>query len=144
MNSAENDHITNGIEAQQSGRWKQALRHYADAIQTDPNDVFPYQLRGALNLELNLFHDALRDFNQSILLAPYNEVGYWGKAKVFMGLKDYRWAVIQFTNAIDLLPEDAEQIGDYYLDRAEAYQILGEWEKAAKDREHVARLANLR
>ena len=117
--------------------WKQALRHYAAAIEAEPNDAFAYQLRGALNLELNRFYDALNDFDQAILLAPYNEVGYWGKAHVFMGLKDYRWAVIQFSNAIDLIPEESEQIADYYRDRAEAYELLGKSGLAAADRERA-------
>ena len=134
MNSAESPHINNGIEAQQTGQWKQALHHYTAAIDTDLGDAFAYQLRGALNLELGRYYDALRDFDQAILLAPYNEIGYWGKGQVFMGLKDYRWAVIQFTNAIDLVPEDAPQIEVYYQDRAAAYELLGEWELARKDR----------
>ena len=140
MTPSENSHIIDGIKAQQSGVWKQALRHYAAAIESEPNEAFAYQLRGALNLELKRFYDALRDFDQAILLAPYNEVGYWGKAHVFMGLKDYRWAVIQFTNAIDLLPEDGEQVGAYYLDRAEAYERLGESERANQDRQRHDRL----
>ena len=134
MNSAESPHLTNGIQAQQAGKWKQALRHYNAAIDAVPNDAFVYQLRGALNLELARYHDALRDFDQAILLAPYNEIGYWGKGQVFMGLKDYRWAVIQFTNAIDLVPEDAPQIDGYYQDRAMAYELLGKWDLAKKDR----------
>lgn len=134
MISAEKSHTNQGIDAQQSGQWKQALRHYSAAINADPNDAFAYQLRGALNLELKRYHDALSDFNQAILLSPYNEIGYWGKANVFMGLQDYRWAVVQFTNAIDLIPDEAEEIADYYRDRAEAYELLGEVALAKRDR----------
>ena len=135
-NSAET-HIDLGIDAQQAGQWKQALRHYDDAVEAEPNDALAHQLRGALYLELKRYYDALRDFDRAIVLAPYNEIGYFGKAQVFVGLKDYRWAVIQFTNAIDLLPDDAPEIVEFYRERANAYQLMGDRNSAERDRQHA-------
>ncbi len=133
--SAENNPLHAGIAAQRTGNWRQALAHYDTAIAIAPNDAIGYQLRGSLRLELGRHHDALRDFDQSILLAPYSEIGYLGKGHVFVALKDYRWAVIQFTNAIDLLPDDAPELEALYLDRAKAYDLLGERKMASADRE---------
>ena len=136
--SAENNPIELGIQAQQAGQWKQALRHYTAAIEAEPGEAFGFQLRGSINLELGRFHDALRDFDQAILLSPYSEIGYMGKGHTFVGLKDYRWAVIQFTNAIDVLPEDAPEIADLYLERATAYELLGDRVSAEKDRQRAS------
>lgn len=138
MTSAENTAIELGIAAQRAGNWRVALQQYDTAILADPKDAIAYQLRGGLRLELGRLHDALADYDQSIQLAPYSEIGYMGKGHVFVALKDYRWAVIQFTNALDQLPDDASELAALYLDRANAYAMLGEHAMAAADRELAA------
>ena len=132
--SVELSPLESGIAAHQLGQYKQALVHYAAAVLADPNDAIVYQLRGSVYLELKRFLDALKEFNEAIALSPYNEVGYLGKGRAFVGLKDYRWAVTQFTRAMELLPDDAPELAALYLDRAEAYQLMGEPVSAEKDR----------
>ncbi len=133
-------HIENGIQAHRASQWQAALKHYDAAIVTNPNEAFPYQLRGSVYLELQNFYAALDDFNQAIQLAPYNELGYLGKARAFVGLKDYRWAIVQLTNAIDLIPEN-EEAAEYYVERAAIYDLLGE--AAEKDRQHAQKLKSM-
>ena len=128
-----------GIDAHKAGTWETALQQYGIAITHSPNDAFAYQLRGAVYLELGQFLDALDDFNHAIRLSPFNELGYLGKARAFVGLKDYRWAIIQLSNAIDLIPEDA-RAADYYRERADVYALLGQHESAEKDRNHAQSL----
>jgi len=129
-----------GIAAFEASDWRKALQHFDRAIALNDSDALPFQLRGATLLELRRYHDALKDFEQSILLAPFSELGYLGKARAFAGLKDYRWAVVQLTNAIDLIPEDADA-SDYYLERAELYTHIGERRRAEQDRQHAASLS---
>ncbi len=135
-------HLEYGIQAHRAKNWRAALQHYDAAIAAAPNEAFPFQLRGAVYLELENFYAALDDFNHAIQLAPYNELGYLGKARTFVGLKDYRWAVVQMTNAIDLIPENRFS-AEYYQERAAIYDLLDETTLAAKDRQHALILASL-
>lgn len=128
-----------GLKAHQANDWQTALRHYDAAIAANLNESFPYQLRGAVQLELQNYYAALDDFNLAIQFAPYNEVGYLGKARVFAALKDYRWAIIQLTNALDLVGEDGES-AELYRERAKLYDQLEETENAAQDRAHASQL----
>jgi tetratricopeptide (TPR) repeat protein len=132
--------LENGIQAHRAENWQQALKHYDAAIAANPNESFPYQLRGAVYLERQNYLAALDDFNMAIQLAPYNELGYLGKARTFVGLKDYRWAIVQLTHAIDLVPEDADS-AEFYQERATIYDLLNESTLAQKDRQHARQLA---
>lgn len=133
QHSAEN-HLDAGIQAQQAGQLRQALTHYGHAIIAEPDDALGYHLRGSLYLALRRPLDALRDFDRSIVLAPYNEIGYLGKGHVFVMLEDYRWAVVQYGRAISYLADDAPELGAYYRDRAKAYTLLGDRASAKNDR----------
>lgn len=142
MFSAET-HIENGIEALQSNKFTHAIKHFSQAVTAEPDSATAYKLRGLAHLHVKRLTSALADFDRAKNLAPYDDIAMWGRGKVFFALGDFRWAVVQYTNAIELLPPDSAESIPYYQDRAEAYKALGDRVSAENDLQTAQRLAQL-
>jgi tetratricopeptide (TPR) repeat protein len=75
------------------------------------------------------FAEAARMYS-TLLQSPKNRAGnYLSRGKCFLMLRRFDLALSDFTNSISLEPQD----GDAYRARSEAYQQLGQTEKAQAD-----------
>ena len=81
--------LDEGVLYQKNGRLSPAIRHYTQAIQLNPNEPFPYQLRAVAYYDSGQYQSALHDFNEAIRLTPYNDVLYWARGKLFFALEDF-------------------------------------------------------
>ena len=117
----------------------EAVAAASKAIEISPDDGDALQIRGSAYLELGRCQDAVNDL-ESALATQYAAkrpdriaatAHLLGKARARQ--RDYRQAIRDFSLAIKELPTWATP----YQSRAEVYELLGEVEKAANDRDEA-------
>jgi tetratricopeptide (TPR) repeat protein len=120
-------------------RLAEAVAAASKAIEISPGDGDALQIRGSAYLELGRCQDAVNDL-ESALATEYAAkrpdriaatAHLLGKARARQ--RDYRQAIRDFSVAIKELPTWATP----YQSRAEVYELLGEAEKAANDRDEA-------
>ncbi len=109
---------------------KAAFSRYLDLIQTNPQG---YINRGAVNLKLNLFSDAIADYRQAVHLSPGNtNVLIWlANAYDTAGKSDH--AMQTYQEAIDTDPDNPM----VYYERGLAFEKQDRFTEALKDFEQV-------
>ena len=120
-------------------RLAEAVAAASKAIEINPDDDEALRIRGSAYLELGRCQDAVNDLESALAIecaakrrdkiaATAHLLG-----KVRAQQRDYRQAIRDFSLAIKEFPTWATP----YQSRAEVYELLGEAEKAANDRDEA-------
>ena len=136
--------------------YKQAIADYTQAIQLDPKDAIYYSHRGGVYLILKDYKQAISDLTETIrrdpknapytiqglrysefkdnknILIPYTtimSITYSERGNAYIQLKEYKQAINDYTQAIQLNPKNA----DYYAIRGGIYSFLKEYKQAIDD-----------
>lgn len=83
----------------QKGKEEDAIKLLTQAIEKYDRHAQAYQKRAKVNVMLQRYHDAMRDYTKSIDLDDTNPYSLYGRAKVHMDNEDYDKAAIDFDNA---------------------------------------------
>jgi tetratricopeptide (TPR) repeat protein len=88
-----------------------------------------YNMRGTSFYYLKQYENAMRDFNKSVAIDPYDDHIINFRGTIFFNYyKNYDKALSDFTKAININPQT-----DYYLNRSRCYYMLGDLPKARQD-----------
>lgn len=124
-----------------TGDPQKAVGDYSRALKSDPNDIFALSGRGQALVEIDRYDEALRDFDLALRYLERNPNldPKWrkesrayilnGRATAFAGLGDFDRALKEFDESVALCPHN----GWAYYNRASAYDVRGERDKAMAD-----------
>lgn len=135
---------------------RQALADYNEAIRLEPANVEAYQNRAQLYLDLGDFPKCLADHNAVIRLQPDKSQSYIDRAEAYRDRwnpfaksgplsrserserdEDYRKAIADYTQALQLHPDNAAVI---HLNRGNLYLALSDWDRTIADCTEALRL----
>ncbi len=125
------------------GQYQKALDDCIQAIKQDPKSAENYYYQATAHKGLNLYQEAIDDCTKAINID--NKQGphkfeqfcfYRLRAKNYTALKNYRNAIFDYKNAIDLAPAFCSYyIPQLYNERAICYEESGKKDLAKRDRE---------
>ena len=157
-----NQNLAEGWKFYAAGNYQQAVKSFTAAIEIFPRNAYGYYGRGTAYSELKDNQNALKDFNESIKIAP-NHFAYNNRGKINFELNNFKAALEDFNKALQVNPNDATAyynrgsvyfalenynlgIADFdksisldpnnflfYIKRASGYYIFGKFENALKD-----------
>ena len=126
--SLERGHEATTIAEKQ--KWyEEAVNHYTQSIELDPNQITAYNNRGLAYTNLRNYNSAINDFHRAIEINPNYADAYnnRGVAYIRQGKRDH--AIDDYSRAIELNPDYAPA----YYNRGEVLLPLREWERAKSD-----------
>ena len=134
---------------------KQAPDYYADAklalnagdieiaimdldtvIETKPEMVDAYILRGEVYMQIGDYEKSMADFNKALEIDAKNSVAYYDRSLLNTRLLDYDAAMIDINNALATFasnPNEILQMRDLYAKRGQLNLWLKNWEGAVSD-----------
>ena len=121
--------LEEGDQYYDTGRHREAIVAYTQAIILDREDATAYNNRGLAHYELDEDRVALDDYNRAIALDPDSAEIFYNRGCVYDKLNEYQRAIEDLTLAIKLEPTYAEA----YNNRGSVYYKLGQYRKAIKD-----------
>uniref|UniRef100_A0A1B6FIQ3 Uncharacterized protein n=1 Tax=Cuerna arida TaxID=1464854 RepID=A0A1B6FIQ3_9HEMI len=95
-----------GNKCMKEGKAMEAVFHYSHAIKLDPKNYSLYSNRSLAFLKSQQYYYALEDAKETIRLKPDWPKGYFRKGEVEAATYNYTDAVLSYTLALRLLPED--------------------------------------
>lgn len=108
-----------------------AIIDYGEAIRLDPKDHIAYYLRASAWRKSGEFDKALSDCEEALRLSPDDRHALYQRGLVWLERKEFHKAIEYFSRIIEQRPSSALS----FQHRADAYEALGENEKAAADLE---------
>ena len=124
-----------GIKYGNVGDLISAFSYLSNAITVMPDFSAAYYERGLINVRLNMFHEAIRDFTKTVELNPQDVMAMNNRGLAYArGLNKYNEAIRDFTRSIELEPELAIS----YVNRGIAFskssdarsKACSDWKKA--------------
>lgn len=109
-----------------SGRYKEAIDSYTEALKLEPGHKHSLYNRGVTKERMGNYIEAIADFNQLLSLDSTYGLAYSARANSKFNLGDYRGAIRDYTLAI-------KHSYPNYKDRAMAYFLLKNYIKARED-----------
>ena len=116
-------------EAERQERYDEAIKHYTEAIASNPDLTEAYNNRGVVYADTGDFDAAIEDYNKAIDLDPEDARVYSNRGNAYRNTGDFDAAIEDYNKAIDLNPEDAR----FYSNRGVAYAEKGEFDAAIAD-----------
>ena len=156
-----------GLTSHKKERYQEAIEHYDQSIEINPQHAIAYYNRGLAKSALEQYHDAIADFDQTIRINhhdalsdfdrairinPQNAMAYYSRGLAKHALGQYHEAIADFDQAIRIHPQHAladfdqtvridPQHTDAYYNRGAAYKAIGEYKKALADLQQASALA---
>jgi len=124
------------LEATKKGDYVQAEQYWTELINKFPNNPAVWSNRGISRQSQNRLDEAIKDFNQAIVLAPDETNAYLNRGTALEGGGHYAEAISDYNHVLELNPNDAMA----YNNRGNAEGSLGEWEKALADYQQAIKL----
>ena len=126
--SLERGHEATTIAEKQKS-YEEAVNHYTQSIELDPNQITAYNNRGLAYTNLRNYNSAINDFHRAIEINPNYADAYNNRGVAYMrqGKRDH--AIDDYNRAIELNPNYAPA----YYNRGEVLLRLREWERAKSD-----------
>jgi len=110
------------------GTYDQAMRHFDRAIRIWPDYADAYLNRGLAEHGASHRAEALADFDRALALDPGLTRAYNARGQIFLENGDVQQTIRDCTKSIQVSPSV-----DAYYQRGEAYEKLGEHQKAIAD-----------
>ena len=107
-------------EVDRQERYNEAITHYTEAIELNPDLAEAYNNRGNAYRNTSDFDAAIADYNKAIELNPDLAEAYNNRGVAYRNTSDFDAAIADYNKAIELTPEDASA----YNNRGVAYAIL--------------------
>jgi tetratricopeptide (TPR) repeat protein len=118
-------------------QWDEAFKDYSMAIELDPKNADAYLERGNIYLNRKQETDlAMADFNKVVAIDPKYSNGYMNTGVIQHNKQQYSLAITNYSKAIEVDP--ANMLA--YLNRADAYDAIGNSKQANIDRKKYADL----
>ncbi|MBZ0185043.1 MAG: tetratricopeptide repeat protein, partial [Candidatus Obscuribacterales bacterium] len=130
------EHPGEGWEDGYKRRAEEATRR----IEKNPRDSRAYAKRGEANYWLQMYDQALRDFDQAIKLGGAKAEWYNRRGYLYDQLDKHDLAFRDFSRAIEIEPSN----GDFYESRAEHLSDLEKYDQALLDFERALKHSNAR
>jgi hypothetical protein len=96
-----------GTAAFQSGNFEEAVRQFTLGIEADPTNHVLYSNRSAAYAKQELYKPSLLDANKCIDLAPTWAKGHSRRGAAYVGLRNWRQAVVAYEEGLRLEPENS-------------------------------------
>jgi len=96
-----------GTAAFKAGRFDDAVAHFTTAIEADPQSHVLFSNRSAAYAKLEQYKASLLDANQCIKLAPTWAKGHSRRGAAYVGLRNWRQAIVAYEEGLTLEPESA-------------------------------------
>ena len=107
--------------------YEEAVNHYTQSIELDPNQITAYNNRGLAHTELRDYNSAINDFHRAIEINPNYADAYNNRGVVYIRQGQSNRAIDDYNRAIELNYVLA------YFNRGEALLYQREWERAKSD-----------
>jgi len=124
-----------GYVYQEKKQFDLALADYEKAMKIDPLSSDPYFGRGSILKDKGDYAAALTDFDRAVALNGNSKV-LNDRANLYMELKQIPQAILDYTRALELSPDDP----DIYFNRGNAYAVFGNLDAAIIDFTTAARI----
>jgi tetratricopeptide (TPR) repeat protein len=111
-----------------SGKYKEAVDGFTDAIHTSPQIADAYVERGIANHFLKLDDAALADLDTAIQLNPSLSRAFNARGGIFRDRGDIKRAMEEYAKSIQAQPNV-----DAYFERGQIYERLGQHKEAIAD-----------
>ncbi|MGB0521588.1 MAG: tetratricopeptide repeat protein [Flammeovirgaceae bacterium] len=115
----------NILRSSQIKKYKESIKRYQQAIELDENYPLPWTNWGHLLVEKRQYEEAIQKFNASLKIQESVDVRV-ALGNVYMSMKQYEKAQVQFKKAIDL----DHKIWWPYLRLSHAYLELGDFKSS--------------
>ncbi|HEY2787424.1 MAG TPA: tetratricopeptide repeat protein [Fimbriiglobus sp.] len=132
-------HMEKGKSLYKSEEYDNALREFDAAISFDPNCSEAYSYRGSIWFGKGQYVNAINDCTKAINLNPNDVPAYIYRGQSCVEKKLYSRAIEDF-NTVIRIDDDIPTKAIAYASRSAAWQQLGSFDNAKKDREEAARL----
>lgn len=117
-----------GVRQMGPGNYEEAIRHFDRAIGIWPEFAEAYMNRGVAKHNVSQRLPALADLDKALDLDPGLALAYSERGQIYLENGDGQRAVREFSKSLN-----AKATLDGYYQRAEAYEKLGEHQKAILD-----------
>ncbi len=119
------------------GQYNQTIVNLDKAIDLEPNYESAFVNRANTYNRMGQYDKAFADYDKAISLNPNDSLNYNNRGSTYSKIGQYDRAIADFNKAISLKPN----FGLAYSNRAFTYYFfLGQFNKAAKDYEHVSKI----
>jgi len=117
------------VSWKQCSYWKNSATLFNHALQVTKDNYLAYQGRGITYGEMELYQQAIEDFDKVISLKKDYVYAYVNRGFAYYNIGQYQKAVGDFNEAIRLRPDKAE----FYNNRGINFASLGQYEPAVND-----------
>jgi len=123
------DWFEKGLNLGKSGKYKEAVDAFTNAIELNPQYAVAYGNRGVAYGDLGNYQQAIKDYNKAIELNSKDADAYYNRGVAYSELGNHQQAINDYNKAIQLNP----QYADAYINRGNAYTDLGNYQQAIND-----------
>jgi tetratricopeptide (TPR) repeat protein len=117
-----------GMRQMRPGSYQQAIRSFDRAVSIRPQHALAYFERGVAHKSLGETNAALADFETALGIDPTLAPAYAIRGLIYREQGEVRRAMREFVRSIEIRPTP-----DAYFQRGQAYDALGEHQKAIED-----------
>jgi len=117
-----------GLQKLAPGAYEEAMLHFDRAIQISPQYSEAYLSRAVAEHDQSRSAAALADLDKALDLGPDSTRAYNERGQIYLENGDTRRAIQEFSKSIEVTPTV-----DGHYQRGEAYEKLGEHQKAIAD-----------
>ena len=118
-----------GLTSQEKGEYKEAIKHYDQAIRINPQLAVIYNNRGVAKGALGKHKEEIVDYDEAIRINPQDARAYYNRGNAKKALSQYDQAIADYDQSISINPQDAEA----YNNRGNAKGRLGRHDEAIVD-----------
>ena len=130
------DHYLLGEFKRGLGNYKEALSHFEDALQADPNDFWSLNMLGLCNFQMGEFKAVIPSCTACIARRPNFDWPYLARGVAFGKLNDFKKAHQDIAKSLELKPQSYHA----YLNRGVIHAYEKSYEAARADFEQASKL----
>lgn len=131
-------HYRLGWDAQEAGRHKEAIKHFTEALDTDPDLVDALAMRGVSFALLKKYERAIEDYDAVLQRSRDDAATYNNRAISLKNLQRRKAALRDYNKAVRLDPTDHK----HFYNRAKLHEDLGDFDRAVADYEKALALSS--